>query len=220
MADFPLAYRAILRPYEGGLSIDPDDPGGLTWRGVTMRDHPDWPGWSIARRALADRGYSLDSAAWQIEPVLRDCADLETSVQRLCKSEYWDPWWGDRFPVQATAEEVLDAQYNTGRGIKFLQSGLNHINWTPGGRLWPEIAEDNRMGPQTWNAMLACVRHPRRGPHLLCRLQNVAQAMHYWQLQDRRESFEKFVGWWKRTETIPKHYPEPERYYRYQVHEA
>jgi hypothetical protein len=114
---------------------------------------------------------------------------------------------------------VLDAHYNTGRGVRFLQQALNHLNWQPRGLLWPHLVEDGSMGKMTWGALMVCWSHPRRGPKLLATVQNACQARYYLEIQERNERFEKYVGWWSRVDqAAPPGYPTPDLYYRWVVH--
>lgn len=204
MADFVNAYDLHLRPFEGGLVNDPQDPGGITWRGITMRDHSQWPGWARIADLLGMpiKEYLDAHPVREAEGKIKADGVLEFAVLKLYKTQYWDPWWGDRFPVQAIAEEVLESHVNTGRGVEFLQAALNKLNWTQNGLLWPELTADNRMGANTWAVLLACLKNPSRGARRLYNLQNVRQGLHYWQLQDKRESFEKFIGWYERVEHV------------------
>lgn len=57
MADFKPAYDQLI-DIEGGYKLInvPDDPGGLTYAGISRRSHPDWLGW-----VYLDRGQTPNS---------------------------------------------------------------------------------------------------------------------------------------------------------------
>lgn len=107
---------------EGGYSNNPHDPGGETMWGITMR---------VARA----NGY---------EGAMRDLS-LE-QAKAIARSTYWDPYSCDAFDARV-AFEVLDAAYNGGFPVKWLQlaAGL-----TPDGGLGPEtLAAVNAAPPLT-----------------------------------------------------------------------
>lgn len=39
--------------FEGGYVNDPADSGGETFRGISRRNWPDWPGWALIDKAKA-----------------------------------------------------------------------------------------------------------------------------------------------------------------------
>ena len=95
MADFASAFAALIGN-EGGYSNDPKDPGGETMWGVTAR---------VARA----HGYT---------GAMRDMP-IETA-RGIARAEYWDPYRCDELP-EAIGFQVLDAAYNGGYPVKWLQ---------------------------------------------------------------------------------------------------
>ena len=86
---FARALAYILRPdVEGGLCDDPEDPGGLTNCGYSLRAHPEMTPAEI--RALTP-----------------------TTVAPLYQLDYWVPIHGDELP-DALAFAVFDFAVNSG----------------------------------------------------------------------------------------------------------
>ena len=50
---FKKALEHMLK-FEGGYANDPNDSGGETFRGVSRRNWPKWPGWPLIDRAKAE----------------------------------------------------------------------------------------------------------------------------------------------------------------------
>lgn len=96
MAAFDQAFE-ILIGHEGGLTQNPDDPGGTTKYGISQRAYPDV-----------------------------DIVNLtEDQAKAIYKSDYWDKLYLDTADP-ALALIVFDAAVNNGVGeaTKFLQTGL------------------------------------------------------------------------------------------------
>ena len=55
MADFEKAFINTMG-YEGGYVYDPDDAGGETYKGISRRYHPSWPGWRIIDKVKISGG--------------------------------------------------------------------------------------------------------------------------------------------------------------------
>jgi lysozyme family protein len=98
--------------WEGGYANIQGDRGGETYRGISRRAHPDWPGWPIID------GFKLQSPIRhnQIFP------QLEDSVGRFYKAEYWDRVSGNDLP-SLVALTVFDHAVHSGvrRASKALQ---------------------------------------------------------------------------------------------------
>lgn len=144
MADFAQALKLTLEA-EGGWVHDVRDPGGETYRGLTRRDHPGWPGWPIIDERRRQGG------EWRAS-LEHELGVLVTQAYR----PYWDLTGGDAVPDQALAEAVFDAGVNMGPGTAclMLQQALNALNRN--GRSWPDLVEDASMGPRTRAAVIAC----------------------------------------------------------------
>ncbi|MDR0794331.1 MAG: hypothetical protein LBE82_13565 [Chitinophagaceae bacterium] len=124
MADFNLAYKNKIIPYEGGYDTDPNDSGNWTSgkinvgviagtnAGITSIDYKDY--------------YGMVPTASQMKAL--------TEMQRIAiwKKLYWDKINGDDIKNQRHAELIFDAQVNLGIGaaMKILAHALN-MSFTP-----------------------------------------------------------------------------------------
>jgi lysozyme family protein len=95
--NFELAFERLLE-HEGGYSNHPNDPGGETMFGITLR---------VARR----NGYA---------GAMRDLS-IELA-DKIAREEYWNTVRADELP-DAVRFDVFDTAYNSGpnRSIKLLQ---------------------------------------------------------------------------------------------------
>jgi len=189
MADFRRALVATLG-HEGHYVDDPIDRGGETYRGITRRDHPDWPGWRVVDEAKREDGFPRN---------LQGNAEIERLAGELYKRRYWDRFQGDDITDQGIANELFDTGVNAGvgRAVGFLQRALNQLN--AGGRWCPDVVEDGDLGVKT----LAALRQylPARGGAQLLKAMNVLQGAFYLELARRDPSQERFVhGWLNRVD--------------------
>jgi lysozyme family protein len=112
--------------WEGGLTDDPDDPGGRTYRGVTQSRYNEY------RKAK------------KLPP--QDVAKMtEQEMREIYWTYYWLPVRGDEFDYQL-ALAVFDTGVNMGpvTAIKLLQRAVNDL--LPREK-WVEV--DGKIGPQT-----------------------------------------------------------------------
>ena len=186
MADFRAALARTLAA-EGGWVHDPRDPGQETYRGITRRDHPGWPGWAVIderQKAGGDWQASLEH-------------ELGVLVAQVYRT-YWDQVRGDALPDQALADELFDTAVNMGPGTAclLLQQTLNVLNRN--GRAWPDLVEDAGFGPRTLAAALACCAGGEAA--LLVKVLNHLQGAKYVALMRRTPTLEAFArGWFART---------------------
>ena len=131
MADFAAALRITLA-FEGGYCNNPDDPGGETNRGITMR--------------------VFQTAA---QPLLR-IAPTRANLQALTPEQagilyralYWTPILGDEIAHQALAEIVFDFYVNSGtHASSLLQSVVNAMGAKPA------LLVDGVLGTATLRAL-------------------------------------------------------------------
>lgn len=113
MADFLKAHPFIIQ-HEGGYVNDPDDKGGETYRGITRKNFPSWPGWeTVDNYKPLNRGEIINSGI------------LDASVNQFYKLHFWDNIKGDRIDNQSVATYIYDWYVNAGRNaIKELQRVL------------------------------------------------------------------------------------------------
>ena len=182
MADLVTALAPVL-DLEGGFVNDPDDPGGMTYRGIARRYFPDWTGWSVI---TAQR-----QAGGQINDRILD--DL---VGRFYRVNFWDRFQGDQIKDQALADELLDQAVNLGvhRAVEHLQRALNALN--DQGARWPDMARDGKLGPKTLAAIEAA-RTYGIARHLVTAIKS-QQGVYYLERMEARAINEKYVGWFAR----------------------
>lgn len=175
MADFKIAYRKTSAA-EGGLVNHPSDPGGLTYKGITIRDHKDWPGWKY-----------VDQKAMKVT----NQAAIDIEHEKLFKKLYWDTFNGDAIKSQAIADEIFDTGINMGTGIAeiFVQRALNVANKNQ--TLFPNLKIDGQIGPKTISFLNS---HPN--PQLILKCLNILQGARYIALCESNEKLEDFIAGW------------------------
>lgn len=136
MADFHQAMRD-LNEKEGGAVNHHYDKGGQTYRGISRKYHPDWPGW-----ALLDSGQSADS-----------------HVDHFYRENYWNPTKGAANPSQLIANEVFEQAVHQSPRIaaRRLQRVLNAANKE--GSRWADIVPDGAVGAKTLEALTAALQY-------------------------------------------------------------
>lgn len=186
MADFQTAFSRTIG-FEGSYSNDPDDPGGETYKGISRRYWPQWPGWKIV-----DGHKDADN----FPSCLAGDPTLIQFVQLFYRNQFWVPLWCDQIPYQPLANEFFDTAVNVGlhSAVRWLQVGLNRFNKL--GTLWPDIAEDGNMGPETTKVIDAAMTRLPAAHHEQCpcpgccltKAINCQQGVHY--LMESKEKFE------------------------------
>lgn len=78
-ANFLKAYKLTVSN-EGSLSNDPNDRGGLTWKGIARNMNPQWQGWKLIDAHL--------NAKHTVAVILKDTV-LEALVQQFYYNEFW-----------------------------------------------------------------------------------------------------------------------------------
>ena len=157
---------------EGGYVNDPNDSGGETNWGVTVR---------VARKY----GY------------MGAMIDMPRSVAFDIYSDmYWDAINLDDVEQysQIIAKELADTGVNMGigRAAEFLQRSLNALNNQ--GKLYADLVVDRDLGPSTLYALGAFMKH--REEVVLYRALNCLQGAFYIELSERRQKDERFVYGW------------------------
>lgn len=160
---------------EGGFIDHPADRGGPTRWGVT----------EATARAAGYRG------------AMRDYP--RTAATALYRARYW---LAPRFDAVAShaprlAGELFDTGVNMGPAVAtaFLQRALTALN--RGGRDFPDIAVDGRIGPATLGALNAFlnVRGPA-GETVLLKAVEALQGERYLALAEQRPANEAFLYGW------------------------
>lgn len=160
---------------EGGYVDHPDDRGGATRWGITQ---------AVARA----NGYTGEMR------VLPRAKAVE-----IYRSQYAiKPGFAAVAEIMPTiGAELFDTGVNMGpaRPSMWLQEWLNALN--AGGTLWPDIAEDGRIGPGTLAALKAYkARRGAEGERRLLAALNGDQAVRYKQIARANASQEAFVYGW------------------------
>jgi len=189
MAEFNQAF-SLTSGHEGGYVNDLDDAGGETYRGVSRRYHPSWPGWSLIDEIKSDNPDDLDDA-------LSEVSKIQQAVEDFYKQLYWDRFWGDNIPTQDIGNELFDTSVNLGvhRAVKYLQEGLNLLNRNQ--KSYNDIVEDGLFGRGTLRALNAFLEQDKSA--VLLKVMNTLQGMHYISYMRKNPAQEKYArGWLKR----------------------
>ena len=176
MASFDRFFPTLLK-HEGGFVDDPDDPGGATNKGVTMRTF----------RACAQRYLG-------IEPTLENLKALtDAQAAKIYKPLYWDKVRGDQIALQELADIVFDFQVNAGaRASELLQRVLNELG------AQPPLEVDGDIGARTMPALA------KANAKSVYRRYKQGRIRYYRDLVARRPSLGKFLnGWLKRVSSFP-----------------
>ena len=129
---------------EGGYSDKSTDRGGVTYRGITKRFFPDWPGWS-----------TVDAA--KDKSTLDEMPNLQKQVEELYRVEFWDKVRGNDLLDQDIADLMFDTAVLTGvpDAIKYLQRSINLCNRN--GTTFADLKVDGMIGRMTLHALAILV---------------------------------------------------------------
>jgi lysozyme family protein len=160
--------HAFVQKWEGGaqLTLDPDDPGGATKYGISLRFLRNLP--------LQDADLNLDGEiTWQ------DVAALDEEHARgIYRAYFWNRLRLDSMPP-VLALALYDTAVNCGRprAAVWLQAALG-------------VRVDGIVGPATVAAVQAA------DPHEIIRDVLLARVKHYCHLAIRQEWGEKYIDGW------------------------
>lgn len=163
---------------EGGYKDDPDDSGGETNFGITVR---------VARL----NGY------------LGPMRNMKRAFAfEVYQRQYWDSISCDDILKlsQKITGEVFDTCVNCGpgRASEFLQRSLNAFNKQ--GNLYSDIKVDGDIGPATLFALKSYLSS--RSEDVLFTALNCLQGSFYIELTEKRQKDESFVYGWLRTRVL------------------
>ena len=175
MADFDQAIGTVLA-HEGGLADDPDDPGGITNFGISLRFLR-----ATGDLLLGDVDGDGDLDGDDIRAMTAERA------ARLYKAHFWDVWGYGRIADQAVATKVFDTAVNVGpaEANRILQRAVNEVG-TAG------LDVDGVLGPKTLAAVNAA------DPGRLLGALRAEQATFYGDLVDRNPRLGKYLKGWLR----------------------
>jgi lysozyme family protein len=184
VADFKTAFELVMR-IEGGYANDPDDNGGETYKGISRKNFPGWPGWKTVDLIKSTHPKNLDAA-------LEGSVLVQGLVLGFYKTIFWDCLNLDKITNQAIATELFDTSVNMGQGwgSLFLRQALNLNN--NGGKDYPDISEEiKNIGPLT---IKCCNEHKR--PNELFKTLNILQGARYIDIIRNNPKQEKFFRSW------------------------
>ena len=84
----PYEYLQTMLNTEGGYNNEASDRGGETFRGVSRRIWPNWPGWQMVDEVKAEGKIS----AQEIDDHFQDNPEMQKLVEDLYLREYWEPF--------------------------------------------------------------------------------------------------------------------------------
>lgn len=172
--------------FEGGYVEDPDDPGGATKYGVSLRFLR-----SLGEIERFDHDGDGDLDAADVRELTREDAALV----------YADHFWNERFEriEPLVAIKLFDFGVNVGprQRTKFAQRAVNE---TEPGRL----IVDGILGPRTLEALREYASHYTQGPLLCADLEDHAARFYYGLAERRRASRKYLFGWLRRCYARPE----------------
>ena len=184
MASFDIAFERTMG-FEGFYSLDPDDPGGETFRGISRNAHPDWEGWLFVNAAKELPNFPNN---------LKNHNELNAAVAKFY-SGIWERTGCDLMEEQTLADSVFDTAVNLGEptAIKMLQTALNALSRN--GTLWDFLSVDGVAGAKTRATIQAANKH-----HVyISQIIGSKRDIHYTQLVEKRPVMSKYLrGWLKR----------------------
>ena len=192
MDNFNEALKHTLQ-FEGGYVNDPADNGGETFRGVSRKSWPKWPGWVLIDKAKAEG----ERTAKAINARFVDDKTMGEIVAKFYNDNFWKPFEC----LCATGRingKLFDTAVNVGvkQAFKFLQSALNDRGAT--------LTVDGIVGAKTIAAVQdALIYRPvEEGAVLALLVQK--QSDFYKRLAANKPSQQKFLkGWLRRAEWLP-----------------
>lgn len=130
MASFTETYTKYIKPGEGGYSDLAVDRGGETYRGISRKFHPNWPGWEAIDEIKQARIIKNNEVIHHLEPL------AEKFYENM-----WDSQGFNWIKVQKVADLIFDFYVNSGgAAIRMVQKLLN-------------VKTDGAMGPMTISAV-------------------------------------------------------------------
>lgn len=193
MADFTLAYKAIVDRHEKGYVNDPVDPGKETWDGISRVHNSNWKGW-----ALID--------AQKNKPNFPQCLWLDNTLETWKKDLYYENYWlpicGSEINDQTLAIELFDISVNLGpnTAVLYLQHALNLLNDNQ--KRYSNIKEDGKFGVITKRTMFSyevkSFKSNNYTMQLLINIINAQQMRQYLKFIEANELREKYIGLYRR----------------------
>jgi lysozyme family protein len=131
MAEFDIALSITL-PHEGGYVDNPNDPGGETNLGITMKV------FQVTAHTLLGVDPTSDN--------LKSLTAAQAGI--IYQNNYWKPIQGDSLQLQELANLVFDFYVNSGtHASTLLQTVINNMG------AQPQLVVDGSIGQATLNAL-------------------------------------------------------------------
>jgi lysozyme family protein len=113
MGDFNISWPKT-SVNEAGYANKSKDFGKETWRGISIVHNPDWAGWAIVHRIIAELGITntLDCSPEilrKIDKALFAIPELDSLTKEMFKRKYWDPLDLDNEPDQSICDTTFDS---------------------------------------------------------------------------------------------------------------
>lgn len=183
---FEKAIEHTLR-FEGGYVNDPDDPGGATKYGISLR-------YLLARGEIEAFDYDGDGDV--------DADDVKRLTPADARLIYRERFWNESIagiPSEMLAVKVFDFGVNMGpkQATRLLQRAVND-NSAQGSRL----VVDGSFGPRTRSAVTEV--DVARPWHLVYDLEHHAARFYYGLAEKRRSSRKYLFGWLRRCYDRPE----------------
>ena len=181
MADFHSAFDRTIG-FEGKYSVDPQDRGGETYKGISRKANPAWEGW-----INVDGCKNMPDFPGTLE----NFSELQKQVEYFYQ-QLWFRTGCHLITDQELAEALFDTAVNMGerRAVMFLQNGLNVLNRNES--LWKDIATDGRFGEETKAALsIITTEEP-----ILAKIVMILRGAAYLDILRNHPDQEKFARGW------------------------
>lgn len=191
---FVVAVEDVLDT-EAGYVNHPNDPGGPTNRGISLRFLKAEGKLDLDGDGILDFDLDFDGDV--------DGADIRKLTAQDAKVLYFRCFW-DRLGLDGLppplGEMVFDQAVNGGRsaGVKLLQRAINACMRRGGTTAPDRIAEDGVIGTRTIQAMNWVIMWGRLGTSALVTAYREAAAQRYVELADRNPKLRVFLNGWLR----------------------
>ena len=200
---FAAAVKDVLDT-EGGYVNHPNDPGGATNRGISLRFLKAEGRLDLDGDGILDFDLDFDGDL--------DGADIRKLTKQDAKVLYFRCFWEklglDGLPLPL-GEMVFDQAVNGGRsaGVRILQQAINDCLRRGGASAPAQISDDGVLGSKTIQAMNWVLQSDRLGINALIFTYRKAAATRYIALSERNPKLRVFLeGWLTRASNLGRDY--------------
>ena len=176
MASFNPAFAKLIE-LEGDFIDHPDDPGGATNLGISLR----W------LKSTGD--YDLGDIDGDGDIDYEDIRKMTiVDARKLYKKHWWDKYRYDTLPDQAIANKILDMAVNMGalQAHKLMQRAINSVIGSI------VLKDDGLLGPKSGQALQIALQNPRA---LLSAMRSHQEGF-YRLLATQNPKFQVFLNGW------------------------